>query len=226
MAKRDQALSIAAIVISIAAALGTWFGAIISVRSLNTHLEELRKADEVTTKSDWAQVIVFDIIDRDSWGTGKPIGVSFDQIREAYINEAKAAKGIVIDIDDLQPIELKKIIFSLISSAKVYRTSDGMYYTNRTVLDPSFPASVNLARTKYLILDALTSEGGKRTVSELYAELAKETKELTPDTYNLQINELIASKAVLVDEHNKLWAAANPPPSSNINSSDSSKSNK
>jgi hypothetical protein len=160
-----------------------------------------------TQKQHWQQVIIYKII-KD--GTKKQPTMGFEDIRQKYLSEAAASNIVELTKEELQPHELDRILLELMASNMVYLNIDDNYTVQRTSTYKRADRVFIEEDAKYAILHELTINPGKHTAAELYQAIQKATS-LTAEEYNALLNQLMASKMVIVGLDFKLSSITSTP---------------
>jgi hypothetical protein len=188
--------------IALAALLVNW----ISLHAtLDKNATDLREAKE----AEWQTTIVHSIIDDATKDDAS--GVPFQKILDTYQTKALAEKSVSLGKDKLQPIELRRILLNLMQTNAIYGLVGDRYFPARGVVVPGVEKPYIESRIISTIVQVLSSEGGRYTVTELEPKVTDIAK-VTQQDYNTVINSLIVQKAVIPDDKGKLWSAAKPPP--------------
>lgn len=179
------------------------------MRSLQIALEQQNKEEDDRHRLEWQRVIVYDIIAKGYRKTERR-GLSFDEIQSKYREEAKSVQGIDISRDQLQPLELRRILLELSMQGTIYQTQQETYVIVEGMISPRAGRHYTESQAKYAIIDMLTADSGKYTVLELSQKvLAKHN--LTPEEFNVVMTDLLVAKAILIDKNKKVWCVLNPP---------------
>jgi hypothetical protein len=111
-------------------------------------------------------------------------------IKQAYVSEAQTAKVVEISKDDLQDLELKKILLGLQSAGQIYCLKDGTYYRARLSLSPVTLDYSLITKLSVDIVVLVTKEPGKYDVSTLQNELASKAEGMRADIFVTVLNAL------------------------------------
>jgi hypothetical protein len=197
-------LTIASIALAISGIQGT-----IALTSLRHTLSESEAREHGKQITDWQQVIVFKIIADNSENQG----IKANQILEKYRNEAKnfEERSHITLKEQLTEASLRYVLLDLMASNLIYRHEGDAYSATLSIINPRGLRVVAETQAKYAVLEFLSTEFGKYTVSDL-AQKIQSQENITPSEFNKLVNELMADNYVLIDSDGKVYPAAKPPP--------------
>lgn len=163
-------------------------------------------------KSSWQHTIVYKIIEdgmKTKWN-----GMTLDEIKGKYREEAVAVKEVDLTKDDLDELTIRKIVIGLIETSLVYTTVEDRYVVQKSTVNSKEDLRRGLTNNQvaYAVLNILArdSDAGKHTVAELGQIIMEKIKTTTPEEYNTIMAELAALHYVIIEDK-KVWSAANPP---------------
>lgn len=156
----------------------------------------------------WQEVVVYKII-QEGTKAGE-VTISFEDIRQRYLNEAIGANVVGLKKEELQEWPLRKILQDLMALQLVYQTLDDKFCIQRSAANPRADRIFLEEKAKYAILNVLSREGGKHTYLEL-AQVITDKLRITNDEYNTLMNQLMASNLVLVGDEMKLYSISSIP---------------
>lgn len=198
------------------AAWAAWHQATATVGLLQAELTKANKLDKELIAEerqrkvmDWQKGIVFNIIRKGTDTDGK--GISFDEIKSKYLEEAGIVKGIDLQKEELQPVVLRQILMNLMTSGLIYHTLNDKYTVQLSLIDPKFSRVFIEKRAKYAIVNLLAIDGGRYTVQQIAQKITQQFN-LTNEEFIVVIVDLITANAVIIDKNQNVWSAANPPP--------------
>jgi hypothetical protein len=202
--------AIATLVIAFATMLTAIFQSATALRQIQL---ELKRADDEARAAellDWQELEVVEIV-RSKTNYSIAEGVSFAEIKSQYVTQVTADSDVEHPKESLSDRSLKRILFDLETLGVIYRTYDNTYLAQASIGNPRFLKAFAEEEGKIAILTLLTRKGGEYSVSELGQQMSS-AHSIHPTDFNVLINELIASNAVLIDGEGKVWCVANPPP--------------
>lgn len=204
-------LSIVSIVVASLAAIANWWEASATVGLFKAELAKTNLQTERARTEEWQKLVVYSIVEKGFTANKYESGVSFDQIKSEFLDEAETVIEIELPKEDIQPTALKKVLMCLIRDRMVYQTHDGKYAVNRSELLPGFGRLMQQERAGYDILFVLATESGKYDDQKLQTRIIDKFQ-LTPQEYRYLITELMKDGYVVRDEDGLLYAASKPPP--------------
>jgi hypothetical protein len=178
--------------------------AAVAITALN---EELRREQEDKRSAelrDWQAFVVFSIIDKGFEEQKFASGLTFDEIRARYVQEAGTITSIEISKRELQPDALQRILFGLLTNQRIYKTHDGRFASQRSELLPGFGRQSPMEAASFEILSLVSAESGKHTKDSLQGGLA-DKYHLTTTEYRYVIANLISLGFVESDGDGKLY---------------------
>lgn len=153
---------------------------------------------------------MFSIIEKGFAANNYEFGVSFDDIKAAYLDEAKMVKEVELGKDDIQTMALRQILLGLLRDQMVYQTDERKYGVQASELLPGFGRFNAMERAGYDILFLLSTQSGIFDDQKLQTRMIDKFQ-LTPQEYRFLITQLIKEGYVVRDDNGYFYSASTPP---------------
>jgi hypothetical protein len=173
--------------------------ALVALISLVVTLVAMKRDADSANLREWQEVAVFQVIEK----AGKS-GISFDKLRDAYLNDAQVHEDFNISKKDLQVPALKRVLLGLLAKKVAIIDASGNYAVLQFPDPPQLPAFERQGQFMPVvaaIIGLVRDNEGELTESQIFAKVQPlfPKVNVSPDEFTTILTNIVSQGGLTVE---------------------------